>query len=101
MFSPIAFGGNQIEDQLKFGGLHDGQLARLRPFQESPYIGSDLMIDARKTGAIAHKPASFRKRSALVNGSDPMTRCKQRKPPLAANKKWIGLLNQRIGLQGT
>src|SRR5260370_14369434 len=60
--------GRQIDDELKFGGLHHGQVGGLSALEDAASIDAKLPKCFRKVRSVAHQTADLRERSHIGHG---------------------------------
>src|SRR5690242_17673278 len=65
----------EINDQLKFCRLLDGDLGRLGALENLIHVSRGAAIQIHNTGAVAHQPSSFAKISPVVYRRNPIFCC--------------------------
>ena len=84
------FCGFEVDDQVKFGGLHDRQVGGLRAFEDLTSIDADLAPHGLSIRSVAHQPTSFDRLAVGKGCWNPVTRRERGELVTLAEKKSVG-----------
>src|SRR4029077_5905330 len=70
-----SFGRLEIDDQIEFGRLLNGQVGRPLALKDSARVNGRLPAGIRETGSVTHQSAAFDKFSPRVGRRNLMSRC--------------------------
>src|SRR5215471_20649701 len=91
--------GLEVDDKLKFGGLHHRQVAGLLTLENPPGIDAGLAIALAEIGTIAHQTARQRVFTLLVNRGNSVPRRQRDNFIALAVEEWIRDNQHRSGRQ--
>src|SRR5262245_15657201 len=79
----------QVDHQLEFGWLHDRQVSRPRPFENSAGVDTGEAPSVREAGAVADQGASRDQLTVSINCRDAMPRGQCNKLATGLEKEWV------------
>jgi hypothetical protein len=66
--APICFSGFQIDDQLEFRWLFDGQIRRLGAFEDFVHVSGGAAVKVSEMDSVGHKSTVLDQTPRLVHG---------------------------------
>jgi hypothetical protein len=69
---PERLGGLEVDDELERGGLLDGEVSRLGPFEEFVHVRGEALSPLGTIGPIAHEPTRLDKRTVVEDRRQPV-----------------------------
>src|SRR5580704_5698895 len=89
-------GGHQVDDEIKYGRKHDGQISGAFTLQNAAGIFPELSIVVRNIRAIAHEATAHYALSKIVYGRNGVAHCQGRDLLTATLQEGIAAYQQCI-----